>query len=200
MNEIADGIFHWESFHEGIGAKVSSYYLEPVATVLDPLTPEAGLDWFADRNLHRVLLTNRHHYRHADRFAARFDVPVLVDEPGLEDVADRPGVTSFAFGDEVAPGVTAHAIDPSWPDEGALHIALGKGWLAIADGLMHYGDDVGFVPDQYLGADPERQKELLRTGYGRLLDLEFDGLLFAHGTPIAEGGKAALRGLVDGGT
>jgi hypothetical protein len=39
---------------------------------------------------------------------------------------------------------------------------------------------------------------LLRAGYGRLLDLEFDGLLFAHGTPIPEGAKSALRAFVDG--
>ena len=92
----------------------------------------------------------------------------------------------------------AHPVDPSWPDEGVLHIALGKGWLAIADGAMHYGEEIGFVPDEHLGVDPERQKALLRAGYGRLLDLEFDGLLFAHGTPIAQGGKAALRAFAEG--
>lgn len=198
MNEIADGIFHWRAFNENIGAKVSSYYLEPVATVLDPMTPDEGLDWFAGRDVRRVLLTNRHHYRHADRFVARFDVPVLVDEPGLQDIEDRPGVTAFAFGDEVVPGVRAHAIDPSWPDEGAMHVALGRGWVAIADAAMRYGQDIAFVPDEHLGDDAEGQKELLRAGYRRLLDLDFDGLLFAHGTPIPEGGKAALRAFVDG--
>lgn len=197
MNEIADGFFHWTTFHEGIGHEVSSYYVEPAATVIDPRVPEEGLDHFAGRNIDRVVLTNRHHYRHADRFVARFDVPVLVDEPGAEDVEGRPGVTTFAFGDEVAPGITAHAIDPVWPDEGALHIALGKGWLALGDGAMHYGEKIHFVPDSLLGDDPGRTRELLRTGYGRLLDLDFDGLLFSHGTPITDDGKAALRAFVD---
>lgn len=198
MNEIAAGIFHWTAFHEGIRHEVSSYYIEPVATVLDPMAPAEGLDWFTGRNVDRVVLTNRHHYRHADRFVARFEVPVLVDEVGLDDVEDRPGTAGFGWDEEVAPGVVAHAIDPIWPDEGALHIALGKGWLAIADGAMHYGEDIGFVPDEHLGDDPDRAKELLRAGYGRLLDLDFDGILFAHGAPITEGGKAALRAFVDG--
>jgi hypothetical protein len=199
MNEIASGIFHWTAFHEAIQAPVSSYYVEPVATVLDPMEPEGGLDWFDGRNVHHVALTNRHHYRHADRFAARFGVPVLVDEPGFDDVKDRPGVQSFEFGDEIAPGITAHAVDPSWPDEGVLHIAIGPGVLAIADGAMHYSEDIGFVPDEHLGADPDRTKELLRAGYGRLLDLDFDVILFAHGSPITEGGKEKLRAFVDAG-
>jgi hypothetical protein len=193
MNEIASGVYHWTAFHEGIGAEVSSYYVEPVATVIDPLEPD--LAWFEGRNVHRVCLTNRHHYRHADRFG----VPVLVDEPGLEDVKDRPGVESFEFGTEIAPDITAHGpIDPSWPDEGALHIRIGTGILAIADGAVRYGEDIHFVPDEHLGADPERTKELLRAGYGRLLDLDFDILLFGHGTPIVGGAREKLRAFVEG--
>src|SRR5947208_1118794 len=99
MHEIADGIFHWTTFHEGIGHEVSSHYIEPIGSVIDPrVSEDVGLDWFTGRNVHRVLLTNRHHYRHADRFVAAYDIPVLVDEPGLEDIEDRPGVQSFAWG------------------------------------------------------------------------------------------------------
>jgi hypothetical protein len=198
MDEIASGIYHWTAFHEGIGAEVSSYYVEPAATVLDPMEPAAGLDWFAGRNVHRVALTNRHHYRHADRFVDRFDVPVLVDEPGFAEIEGRPGAQSFEFGTEIAPGITAHAVEPSWPDEGVLQFDIGPGVLAIADGAVHYGETVHFVPDEHLGDDPERTKELLRAGYGRLLDLDFDVLLFAHGSAITEGGKEALRAFVHG--
>ena len=197
MDEIARGIYHWRAFHEGIGTKVSSYYIEPAATVIDPMEPEDGLDFFDGRNLERVALSNRHHYRHSDRFHARFGVPVLVVEEGLHELEGRPGVETFAFGDEVAPGVTAHPVEPSWPDEGALHIALGPGLLVIADGAMHYGDDIHFVPDEHLGDDPERTKPLLRHGYGRLLELDFDTLLFAHGSPIAGGGKEALKAFAE---
>ena len=200
MQEIARGIWHWKTQHEGIGAPVSSYYVEPMATILDPMEPEAGLDWFGGRNVDRVVLTNRHHYRQADRFHARFGVPVLAVEQGLHEIGERPGVEAFTFGDEeIAPGITAHPIEPSWPDEGALHIALGPGLLAIADGAIRYGEELHFVPDQYIGDDPERTKELLRHGYGRLLDLEFDTLLLAHGEPVVGGGKEALKKFAEGG-
>ncbi|MCW2992448.1 MAG: hypothetical protein JWM73_3042, partial [Solirubrobacterales bacterium] len=178
--------------------KVSSYYIEPAATVIDPMEPEDGFGWFDGRNLDRVVLTNRHHYRQSDRFHARFDIPVLVVEQGLHEVEGRPGVRAFAFGDEVAPGITAHAIEPSWPDEGALHIALGPGLVAIADGAMHDGDDIAFVSDEHLGEDPAKVRELLRHGYGRLLTLDFDTLLFAHGAPVVGGGKDALKAFAEG--
>jgi hypothetical protein len=197
MKEIAKGIYQWRVFHDGIGVKVSSYYIEPAATILDPMEPDDGFAWFEGRNVDRVVLTNRHHYRHADRFHARFGVPVLVVEEGLHEVEGRPGIETFAFGDEVAPGITSHAIEPSWPDEGALHIALGPGLLAIGDGAMHYGEDIHFVPEEHIGDDPEQTKILLRAGYGRLLDLDFDTLLFAHGSPVVGGGKDALRAFVD---
>jgi hypothetical protein len=199
MDEIARGIHHWTAMHEGIGAPVSSYYIEPAAIVIDPMEPEEGFGWFEGRNLDKVVLTNRHHYRHSDRFHARFGVPVLVVEEGLHEIEGRPGVETYAFGDEVAPGVTSHAIEPSWPDEGALHIALGPGLLAIADGAIRYGKDVHFVPDEHLGEDPATTRELLRHGYGRLLELDFDTVLFAHGSPLVGGGKAAMKAFADGG-
>jgi glyoxylase-like metal-dependent hydrolase (beta-lactamase superfamily II) len=67
--------------------------------------------------------------------------------------------------------------------------------LALADGLIHYGD-LSFVPDSLLGDDPERVKRELRDSFRRLLDRNFDALLFAHGDPIVSGGREALRDFV----
>ena len=55
------------------------------------------------------------------------------------------------------------------------------------------------MPDHLIGDDPERTKELLRHGYGRLLELEFDTILLAHGEPVVGGGKEALKKFVEGG-
>jgi glyoxylase-like metal-dependent hydrolase (beta-lactamase superfamily II) len=78
------------------------------------------------------------------------------------------------------------------PDETALHIP-GANALAVADGAIRYGDDLHFVPDQYMD-DPEQDKAALKRGLGGLAErLEFDVLLLAHGTPIASGGREALR-------
>jgi hypothetical protein len=195
MEEILPGIYHWTAHHEGIGAPVSSYYVESAAAVIDPMVPEEGLEWFDGKPLERVLLANRHHYRHADRFADRFDVPVLANEKGLHELEGKPAVESFSFGDEVAPGVVAQGFEDSWPDEGVLVIA-DKNAIVLADGVMRYGGNVSFVPDQYLGDDPEEEKTVLRAAVRRVLDgLDFDAVLVGHGDPITSGGKAELQQL-----
>ena len=57
---------------------------------------------------------------------------------------------------------------------------------------MHYGESLGFVPEQYM-EDPEATKQGLRDAYAGLLDLDFDVLLVAHGAPLVGGAKDALR-------
>jgi hypothetical protein len=196
LEEIAPGIHHWTAKHPKIGIEVSSHYVEPARTLLDPLLPAEGIEWFRSRPTpERIVLTNRHHYRHSDEIRAELGCPVLCNEHGLHEFEGGPEVEGFAFGDQLADGVTAHEVGAICPDETALHIEAGDGFLAIADGLINHGQ-VGFVPDNLLGDDPEEVKRGLRDSYARLLDLEFDGVLFAHGDPIPSGGKAAIREFV----
>ena len=197
MNEIGPGIHHWKAVHPKIEIEVSSYYVEPAATLLDPLLPAEGIEWFRDRRApERIVLTNRHHYRHSDQFQAEFGCRVLCSEPGLHEFENGPEVEGFAFGAVLAAGITALEVGAICPDETALHIELGNGLLAIADGVMNY-DELRFVPDNLLGDDPEGVKQGLRESYRGLLDRDFDNLLFAHGDPILGGGKEALREFVE---
>jgi hypothetical protein len=196
MNEIAPGIWHWTAFHDGIGTDVSSYYVEPARTLLDPMTPEEGLEWFEGREPERIVLTNRHHYRHGDRFREAFGCSVHASEPGLHEFEGGPEVEGFRTGDELAPGIVAHVIGGICPDDSALHIRHGGGALAFADGVINYGS-VGFVPDEHWD-DPEGEKAAVREAVGELLELDFDHVLFAHGAPVAGGGKDALRELAGG--
>jgi hypothetical protein len=194
MDEIAPGIFHWKAMHPRIKAEVSSYYLADAQTLLDPMVPpDVGLDWFEDKGPKRIVLTNRHHYRDSDRFG----LPVLVNERGLHEFEGGPQVEGFSVGDEVAPGVTAHEFGAICPDDTALHIAAGSGFLAFADSLIRYGE-VGFVPDS-LYDDPEAEKRKTYELTRPPLELDFDGLLFAHGDPEPSGGKESLRRFVESG-
>jgi hypothetical protein len=58
---------------------------------------------------------------------------------------------------------------------------------------------LGFFSDSLLGHDPDLVKSGLRDAYARLLDRRFDTLLFAHGDPIPDGGKDALREWIEAG-
>jgi hypothetical protein len=199
MHQISPGYFHWSARHPRIGMIVHSYFVEPVGMVLDPILGEEGLDVLDGRRPERVVLTNRHHYRDAATFVEAFGVGVLVCEPGLHEVEGRPGVETFAFGDEVAPGVTAIEIDVICPDETALHVAHGPGALAVADGVMRDADGaLCFVPDAYMGDDAPAIKAGLRDAYRRVAaERDFDLLLLAHGEPVVGGARELLRAFAE---
>jgi hypothetical protein len=192
MREILPGIWHWTVTHPNTDSVVSSYWARPSRAVIDALAPEEGLEAFEQEPPDRVLLSNRHHLRHAERFADRFGCAIECSKPGLHEFEGGPEVEGFDFGDEVAPGTEALEVGAICPDESALLIREGAA-LAIADGIRHYDGEMGFFSDWLLGDDPEGVKSGLRESYRRLLELDFDNLLFAHGDPIVGGGKRALR-------
>ena len=193
MRELAPGIYHWTARHPNIGTDVSSYFVADSGTLIDPMTPAEGVEWFDGVSRpQRVLLTNRHHLRHSERFAEAFAIPIACHEAGLHEFEGGPDVRGFAWGDELAPGIVALEVDAICDEETALRIDSGDGFLAVADAVVNYRG-LGFVPDEYIGDDPEDVKRRIREAYGRLLDEPFDSLLLAHGDPIVGGGKDALR-------
>ena len=199
MQEISPGLWHWTARHEHIGVDVSSYYLESERVVIDPMVPSEGLEWFKRHGTpEHVLLTNRHHDRHSWQLHDAFGCTVHCIRNGVYEIEGRGPVEAFDFGDELPGGAIAYEVDAICPDETALHIPAHNA-LACADGVMHYGESLGFVPDQYMD-DPEQTKRGLRDAYARLLELEFDVLLVAHGTPVVGGAKEALREFAAGGS
>ena len=199
MREIVSGLWHWTSRHEHINVVVSSYYLVGERVLIDPMIPPEGLDWFAVHGApEHVLMTNRHHDRHAWRLRDAFGCSVHCIRNGLHELAGRGPVEAFDFGDALPGGVVVFEVDAICPDETALHLP-GHRALACADGVVRWGggDELAFVPDGLMDA-PERTKAGLREAYRALLHLDFDHLLLAHGDPVVGGGKEALRAFVEG--
>jgi glyoxylase-like metal-dependent hydrolase (beta-lactamase superfamily II) len=202
MNEILPGVFHWTAFHPRIRLEVSSYYVtaNDAQALIDPMLPDEGVEWFSEHGPPQViLLTNRHHYRRSGDFVDAFGCPVLCERSGLYEFEGGPKVNGFEFGDRLAPGISALEVDAICSEDSALHVEAGGGALAFADGIVHMGPEVGFVPDSLIGDDPEAVKRGLHESARRLLDRDFDSLLFAHGDPIVGEGRAALERFVDEG-
>jgi hypothetical protein len=198
MDELLPGVWHWTATHPNTGSEVSSYWVRPSRAVIDALLPDEGTEPFREEPPERVLLSNRHHLRHAERFAEEFGSVIECSKPGLHEFENGPGVQGFDFGEEVAPGVEALEVGAICPDESALLIR-DAGALSIADGIRHYDGEMDFFADWLLGDDPESVKAGLRESYRGLLDLDFDNLLFAHGEPLIGGGKEALRRFAEAG-
>jgi hypothetical protein len=196
MRELAPGLWHWTARHPHIGSDVSSYYLEEERVLLDPLIPPEGLDFFAARSEPaHIVLSNRHHDRDSWKLRDEFGCEVHCIANGVYEIEDRGPVTPFEFGDELPGGIHVHEVDSICPDETALHIPAHRA-LACADGVVRSGgvESLVFVPDSLMD-DPADTKRGLISAYRRLLELDFDLLLLAHGEPAREG-KAALEAFV----
>lgn len=205
MREVLAGVFHWTAVHPGIHMEVSSYWLDAEGVAIDPLVPpDGGLEWFADRPRapQAVLLTNRHHYRDAGRFAERFGCTVLCNREGLHEFTRGEAVEAYVPGDVLPGGVIACAVGAICPDETALHLPAHRA-VAFADGLVRGGAHgegaLGFVPDALMD-DPPGTKRGLLAAFRRILDsADFDHLLLAHGQPVIADGRRLLEDLITAG-
>jgi hypothetical protein len=200
MLEIAPGLWHWTARRESIGSEVSSYYLEAERVQIDPMIPPEGLEWFDHHGApEHLVLTNRHHDRDAWRLREAFGCTVHCVRNGVYELEGRGPVEAFDFGDRLPGEISVHEIDAICPDETALHIPRHRA-LACADGIVRGrgGGGLRFVSDSLMD-EPEETKRRLRDAYGKLLDLDFDLLLLAHGDPVVGGARDALRAFVNGG-
>jgi hypothetical protein len=199
VRELLPGLHHWTAQHPSIGMRVSSFLVVPAAVVVDPLLPEDGGAAAIEALVRptQVVLTSGNHRRHAAEVSAHFGgLPIRCSAAGDERLGGALPIDRYADGEELAPGVTAHEVGAISADEYALHVAVGHGALAVCDGVVNYGG-LRFVPDHLIGDDPEGVKAGLREAFTRLLDLEWDTLLPAHGEPLVGGAKAALRAFVE---
>lgn len=195
MKELLPGLYHWTAQHEGIGMPVSSHLLEPAATVFDPMRPEGGVEALDGPTPPRhVVLSCRHHARASAELAQRFGATVHCNEAGLHELEGLDAeVRGFTPPGEVVGGVEAIEVGSISPDETALWLDVEGGAVLIADGLVHCGGELSFVPDSLMGDDPDGVKAGLSTALGRIAEREFATLLFAHGDPIVGSGSQALR-------
>ncbi len=215
MKQILPGIFYWSTFHEGIGSQISSYYLrgadnhaaevddegsrkresgDSLSRVLvDPRIPTEGLEWFSDVPPTDVLLSNRHHFRHSRDFEREFGVSVWCHREGLHEFSASEEVRGFEFGQQLPGGVQAIEVAAICPDETALYIPWASA-VSLADGIIRrpYDGPLTFVPDFLMGDDPEEVKQGLLAAFLRILELDFDTLLLAHGAPLVSTGREEL--------
>jgi glyoxylase-like metal-dependent hydrolase (beta-lactamase superfamily II) len=197
MEEILPGVLHWARVHENTGSPAHSYYVADRQVLIDPMEPEEGMDALAEHGEPQlIVLTVRHHLRHSERFAERFGCEIVAHEAGLHEFDDGPPVRGFRYGDELAPGIRALELGEITPEDTVLHIHAGLGALHFGDGLIRRRGQLGFVSDRLIGDDPEGVKRRTVERLRRLLEEDFDALLFAHGEPLGVGGRGVLEAFV----
>jgi hypothetical protein len=191
---VLPGLAHWSAYHDGIGQTVYSSFALGSGTLIDPIEPAEGLDRIAELAVpRRIVLSNRHHFRDSARIAERFGCPILCHEAGLYEFAGEHDVHGFSFDELLADGVRALELAAICPEETTLLLDLAPGALAFADGLTRdRGGALAFMPDRLLGDDAATVRAGLRKNLRRMLEEDFDALLFAHAEPVLEGGYEML--------
>jgi hypothetical protein len=203
VRQVLPGVHHWKALHPKLEIPVSSYWLEQEGVVIDPVLGEERLEWFAQPQVPpvAVLLSNRHHYRDAGRFATRFGCPVLCPRSGLHEFTAGEQVEGFDPGQQLPGGVHPYAIGVLCPDETALHLPAYRA-VVIADGVVRApGDEgpLGFVPDTLMDDPPQTRRGLLDAYERMCAELDFGHLLLAHGGPVLGDGRDQLLELVAAG-
>lgn len=192
IDHVIDGIGHWSAPHPRIKQVVHSAYVPSARLVIDPIAVPGLVEEIRSAGGADVIaLTNRHHLRDAVALAGELGAEIKAPASGMHEFSDEDHVTAYEWGEEIAPGVTAQEVGAICPDDGALHLAIGPGALALADSAIRHDGALAFVPD-FLMDDPGKVKAAQAEALGRLCELEFDTLLLAHGEPIASGGRKAL--------
>ncbi len=203
MDEVLPGIWHWTAPHRNIGnTLVSSYWLDEVGVLIDPLIPEdAGIAFFEARPLppQAVVLSNRHHYRDSARICEHFGCRVFVPNAGLHAFTDEQPVVGYGAGDELPGELVPFVIGALSPDEDGLFLESASA-IWVGDTLVRSPTDpdsrIGWVADSLMD-DPERTKGGLLEAFGTVLrDYDFEHLLLAHGLPLVGNGRAELEQLV----
>ena len=202
IREVEPGIHHWTAIHPRLRLPVDSYYIEPARMVLDPMVPREGLEWF-ERERPPARSSSPTDTISAIASATR-------RRSAVRSVAARPACTSSSAarrsrGSRSGRSWRRGSSHTSWERSAPTTPRYTSRTPAaarsrFADGLARpRGGGLTFVPGFLMGDDPTPVRAGLRESLRRLLDLEFDNLLFAHGEPLIGGGKVALREFVAGG-
>jgi hypothetical protein len=190
--EVVPGVWHWAVLNDRIGGAESSSHAvagPEGAIFVDPVrVAEDALEGFA--RVTAVCLTAQCHQRSAWRYRREAGAAVWAPE-GTRPMEEEPD-RRYRAGDLLPGGL--RAVHTPGPEEVHFSFLLERTprVLFCSDLLTHYaGKELDFVPFEYHD-DPAGTRRSVES----LLELDFDVICLAHGSPIADDPKAAIRNLL----
>jgi glyoxylase-like metal-dependent hydrolase (beta-lactamase superfamily II) len=183
MREILPGIFEWPWFSERFRYDFHGYYLPEHSLAIDPVAfPDALTE------VSEIVLTNRNHFREAQKLKDKTGARILVHPADRAFVESKGTSVDGDLGDRVGPFTVVPAPGKS-PGEVALHwperrlLLIGDACVGPAPGTL------GLLPDAVID-DKARLLDSLRA----LAKLPVETILLCDGhTPQP---RAALEKLI----
>ena len=191
VEEVAPGVWHWLLQDDRISGWSSGHAVssEEGAVLIDPvpLTAEA-LAQLGD--VTAICITAGTHQRSAWRF--RRELGARVYAPALSRQIDEEPDERYGDGDHLPGGLRAVFTPGAGTTQHTFVLDREGGIAFVADLLTNYpGRGLAFVAERHLH-DPEEMRRSVR----KLLDLPFRLLCLAHGAPVRDEPKAAIRALL----
>jgi hypothetical protein len=190
--EVVPGVWHWQVHDEridfvstahAVSAPEGTVFIDPV-----PLAPEA-LASLGD--VTTVCLTAGTHQRSAWRYRREFGAAVYA--PALSKEIDEEPDARYGDGDELPGGLRAVFTPGAGTTQHTFILERHGGVAFVPDLLTHLPErGLRMVQTRYMH-DPAQARRSIR----KLLDLPFSILCLAHGTPMTDDPKSAIRKLLE---
>ena len=192
LHHISHYLLIWHAFDSAAKAELFSTAVTGDAgtTVIDPiaLTDVAERELNERGRIESIILTNVNHVRAAISFRERYAAPIFAaielskEVPNAQAVNDATAIHNLRI----------IGLDGAARGELAVHDPRDGGSVIVGDALINF-DPYGFtvLPRKYC----LNQKVMIRSLH-RLLDFEFQRLLFAHGMPITARAPERLQSLL----
>lgn len=195
FHQLPANSFLWQRYDPEIKADIFATGLARAAGVflIDPFA--VGADALGEaldsREINGIVVTNENHLRTAAAFAEKFAAPIFAHIEARPAFGSIP-VSEVADGEEISAEIRVHHLPGAAPGELAVHSSADGGTLVIGDALINFGaNGFTFLPPKYCS-----DAKLMRRSLGKLLELQFERMLFAHGEPILAQAHARLEELL----
>jgi glyoxylase-like metal-dependent hydrolase (beta-lactamase superfamily II) len=192
MHEVVPGLSHWRVENPNIGGDISSSHAirdDDTWVLIDPV-PLADEELELLRPATAIVLTAATHQRSSWRYRKELGATVWLPE-GSRETAEEPD-EKYAAGDFLPGGLRAiQTPGPELPHYSLLREREPR-VLFSPDLVMETSrGELAFVPARFHEDPAETRRSVERS-----LELDFEILCLAHGRPITDEPKGALRELL----
>ena len=193
LSKSAPGFYTWSFFNPEVKTECSSHVFvhDQSLILIDPFPVGAAMEAELKKlgSPTAILLTNGNHNRAAQQLKKQWMVPVGAAADAVEELGFIPEMIVDSL-------VQLHGLKPiplkgGGSGEFAYFSAKSK-TLVVGDAIINPGNSgLALLPEKYCTNAP-----LLRTALDKVLSLDFENLLMAHGEPILGSARTQIETLL----
>ena len=193
--QVSASLHFWQAYDASVKADLFSTAVQTSAGLLIvdpiPLQPKLLQQLIGARAIAGVFVTNVNHCRAATDFAEKFAAPIFAHN-ATRAACELPSAREVSDGQMFVANACAIEIQGAAAGEMAVYHEEDGGALIIGDALINF-EPYGFtfLPPKYCSNAKEMRRSLRR-----LLDYNFERMLFAHGTPLMHSARKKLEELL----